>query len=111
MTEGWSEFISQIQLVGSPQIDAGNLHDCGGRGWQHPRLPGHTLTGQVVIGVILDVAPQKTLPRPVSTATGINWFAFSACEGVPPCVVGLDNQNGRRELTGDSTAPQKALGP
>ncbi len=52
--------------------------------------------------------PTEDAARPVSTATGINWFAFSAREGVPPGVVGLDNQNGRRELTGDSTAPQKA---
>jgi hypothetical protein len=48
MLKGWSEFISQIQLVGSPQIDAGDPHvRFGGRGYRSqstlPPYPYHLL--------------------------------------------------------------------
>src|SRR5713226_9205396 len=43
-TQGSSITTPRATKLSREEPDAGNLHvrDCGGRGWQHPRLPGRS---------------------------------------------------------------------
>src|SRR6266849_8639362 len=60
-TQGSSITTPRATKLSREEPDAGNLHvrDCGGRGWQHPRLPG-----RLISSTLAEVAPVETSPRP-----------------------------------------------